>query len=80
MDEEFLGYMDATAEGGADVGQDRKWWRSVRDTWCNSHVDTAKDGRDQMDLESEGDAEENSEESSEQISEDDSEEGSDDSQ
>ena len=76
VDEEFLGYMDATAEGGAYVGQDRKWWRSVRDTWCNFHRETVGDGRDRIDLTGIGDAEETSEESSEQISEDDSEEGS----
>ena len=80
VDEEFLGYMDATAEGGAYVGQDRKRWRSVRDTWCNSHRETREGGRGQIDLTSEGSAEETLEESSEQISEYDPEEGFNDSQ
>ena len=74
-DMEFLGYMDATAEGGAHVGQDGKW-NSVRDTWCNSHREIAGDGRGQIDLTGVGDAEkteeESSEESSEQTSEDNS--------
>ena len=70
VDEEFLGYMDATAEGGAHVGQDGKCWASARDTWCNSHRETVgDDGRDRMDLTGEGgDAGE---------TEDDSDEGSD---
>ena len=32
----FLKYMEDTAEGTAYVGPDGTW-RSVRDTWCNSH-------------------------------------------
>lgn len=36
VDEKFLEHMDATAEGGAYVGRHGEW-RSVRDTWCNSH-------------------------------------------
>ena len=64
VDEEFLGYMDATAEGEGDVGQDRRCWGSVRDTWCNSHRETVGDGRMQIDLTGGGDAEESSEDDS----------------
>ena len=34
----FSEYMDATKEGAAYLGPDGGW-RSVRDTWCNSHAD-----------------------------------------
>ena len=33
----FLKYMEDTQEGTAYVGPDGTW-RSVRDTWCNSHI------------------------------------------
>ena len=69
VDEEFLAYMDATAEGGAYLGPDGTW-RSVRDTWCNSHREIGEQGRNQMDLKGQGDAEETSEESPEPTSED----------
>ncbi len=39
--EEFGRYMDATQEGTARLGPNGTW-RSVRDTWCNSHRITAE--------------------------------------
>lgn len=39
--EALLAYMEATAEGGAYLGPDGTW-RSVRDTWCNSHGDDSE--------------------------------------
>ena len=68
VDQEFLDYMDATAEGGAYIGKDKKSWCSVRDTWCNSHRETGGDGRDRKDLTGEGDAEESSEQTSKEDS------------
>ena len=37
----FGEYMDATNEGAPYLGPDGGW-RSVRDTWCNSHVNPAR--------------------------------------
>ena len=80
VDEVFIEYMDATAEDGAYVGRDGKW-RSVRDTWCNSHRTTTEDRKSQSEVTSEEDAEdESSEQTSENSSEDSSEESSDESQ
>lgn len=51
----FLEYMDATQEGTAYVGPDGTW-RSVRDTWCNSHLDFAEGQRGQRGSASEEDS------------------------
>ena len=74
--EMFLEYMDATQEGTAYLGSDGTW-RSVRDTWCNSHRNLREDQRGQIDLTGEEDSEDAFEEASEGRSEQVSEEGSD---
>lgn len=76
VDEKFLEHMDATAEGEAYVGRDGKW-RSVRDTWCNSHRNPTEDRSGQADVTSQEDPE-SSEEILEEPSEQDSEDETDD--
>ena len=85
----FGEYMDAAHEGTAYLGPDGTW-RSVRDTWCNSHGRTTGGQRGQrepaseedlMDGSSEGssdDSGESSEEGSEEEPEEEAEGGSDD--
>lgn len=68
VDEKFLEYMDATAEGGAYVGRDGTW-RSVRDTWCNSHSNPTENRSGQADVTSQEDPEDASEEILEETSE-----------
>lgn len=72
VDERFLEHMDATAEGGAYVGRDGRW-RSVRDTWCNSHRSRTENRSGQADVTSQEDPEDDSEEIVEETSEQDSE-------
>ena len=59
----FGEYMDATQEGTAYLGTDGKW-RSVRDTWCNSHGRATDGRRGQRDTASEDDSGEESAEDS----------------
>ncbi|KAL9136168.1 MAG: hypothetical protein Q9175_002625 [Cornicularia normoerica] len=68
----FGEYMDATQEGTAYLGPDGTW-RSVRDTWCNSHANPTEGRRDRRDSTNEGvsaeDSEEGAREGSREISE-----------
>ena len=85
----FGEYMDATQEGTAYLGSDGRW-RSVRDTWCNSHGRATEGRRGRRDLASEEDlgeesakdsakrSEEGSEDESEEEPEEEAEQGSDD--
>lgn len=57
----FGEYMDATQEGTAYLGPDGTW-RSVRDTWCNSHANPTEGRRDRRDSTNEGVSAEGSEE------------------
>ena len=60
-DEMFLEHMDATQEGTAYLGPDGTW-RSVRDTWCNSHRNPTEKPWGPIDLTGEEDPEDASEE------------------
>lgn len=60
-DEMFLEYMDATQEGTAYLGPDGTW-RSVRDTWCNSHRNPTEKPWGRIDLTGKEDPEDASEE------------------
>ena len=73
----FGEYMDATQEGTAYLGPDGSW-RSVRDTWCNSHGRAAEGRRGRRDPTSEEDSGEESTEDSAERSEESSEEDSED--
>ena len=77
----FGEYMDATQDGTAYLGRDGTW-RSVRDTWCNSHLNHNEIEWDRRESTGEEVSEETSEEEPEQRPEVDcmvdSEEGSDD--
>lgn len=73
----FGEYMDATQEGSAYLGSDGGW-RSVRDTWCNSHGRATEGRRGRRDLTSEEDSGEESAEDSAESSAESSEERSED--
>ena len=71
----FGEYMDATQEGTAYLGSDGSW-RSVRDTWCNSHGRATEGRRGRRDPTSEEDSGEESAEDSTERSEEGSEDES----
>lgn len=73
--ERFGAYMDAAQEGRGFLESDGTW-RSVRDTWCNSHAGLAEVQIGREESASEGGSEEGSGEDSEDDSDEDSEEGS----
>lgn len=72
----FGQYMDASQEGTAYLGRDGKW-RSVRDTWCNSHANTPESPSAGRESSSEEESE-SPEHETREIREDTSEETSDD--
>ena len=87
----FGEYMDATQEGTAYLGPDG-YWRSIRDTWCNSHLSSTEGRSSRRTLtgrelsgehsaeRSEGRSKKDSEEDSEECSEENSDDEFDDGQ